>query len=111
MTDSYVLWLNEITSLTGCSINTSFLHDYAGLLANFHAEITGFVAFNPQTESVNAALTYCAGAAGSVIAVGDSDTAALLTRFGVPKAMDLTNGTVAGVYTSLRLHGNLVISV
>ena len=74
--DTTVFWLHQLQARHSGSVSfdeTTFADgDLQKLLRHFRSNITGYVKFNPSTNSTNTALIYCAAASGNVIAVGKS---------------------------------------
>ena len=103
--DTTVFWLNKIKSqLPSLPVDMSaHLHgDLPGLLRRFRANISGYVFFDPATNSTNAALIRCAGADGNVIAAGTNATAALLQDLGVPRIEDVSSSNPYDAFVRSR---------
>eukprot|EP00940_MAST-03C_sp_MAST-3C-sp2_P002449 g2449.t1 len=88
--DSTIFWLKEMQRQHP-TLDISFRHlrgDLIGLLQRFRSNITGYVRFDPTTNSTNAAINYCAGAQGNVIAAKDGDA---LNEMGIPMVADVSD--------------------
>eukprot|EP00043_Microstomoeca_roanoka_P018676 m.202133 g.202133 ORF g.202133 m.202133 type:complete len:573 (+) comp16872_c5_seq2:10808-12526(+) len=107
--DSYALWLQQLVQNNQVRINTTYLNDFPGVVKMFSNEIKGYVTFNVSSESVNAAITFCAASSDLVVAAGSDNMTTLFNALGVPLVRDLTNATVEQVYQEvkggLRLRG------
>ena len=95
-TDTTHLWLNVLRNTTTIEFDDTTLlpSTLAGsietLLAHFSRNISGFVLYDPTTNSTNAALITCAAAPGNVIAVGDHPTQSFLLSLGIPLVADVS---------------------
>ena len=76
--DTTVFWLRQLQARHSGSVSfdeTTFADgDLQKLIRHFQSNITGYVTFDPSTNSTNTALIYCAAASGNVIAVGKLET-------------------------------------
>lgn len=66
--DTTVFWLHDLVKFHGLQFDETYIHDHLGLLKRFASNITGFVVYDPSTQSTNAALIRCAAEDGVVAA-------------------------------------------
>ena len=92
--DTTVFWLHDLVKYHGLVFNYSFLHDVPGIIRHFAANISGFVKYNPNSASTNAALIRCAAADG-LIAAGTPGMVANLTKLGISQAADMSDSSPA----------------
>ena len=59
-TSSYALWLERTAALFHVALNTTYLHDLAGLVAHLAPELAGYVLANATDSSANTAVAACA---------------------------------------------------
>jgi hypothetical protein len=82
--DAAAFWLSELRASHALRVDTSYLGNLPGLLANFRSQLDGFVYYNATTSS-NAALTASAAAEGRVIVASEPATVTLLREtFALP---------------------------
>ncbi|EGD74085.1 hypothetical protein PTSG_05777 [Salpingoeca rosetta] len=107
--ESYAIWLRFMMKNYGVTVNSTFLNDLPAAVRFFAPQMRGFVTFNASTESLNAAITYCAASDDFVVAAGSDAMISTLRDAGVHLLQDLTTATVASVYSkmkgTLRLRG------
>ena len=75
--DTTVFWLHDLVKHHGVAFDETYIHSHRGLLRHFASNISGFVAYDPSSQSTNAALIRCAAEDG-VIAAGTAAMAAFL---------------------------------
>ena len=101
--DAYDLWLEQLREVYGAKTDTTFLHDFPGLIESYagaSGPIEGYVVYNETDGSTNAAFTYCAsyagaGGVGGVLAAASPATIALLDTLHVAQLRDFS-GTLEG---------------
>ena len=89
--DTTVLWMDELAKTI--KFDPAYLTDFRGLLRHFAAEIGGYVRYDPQSGSTNAALIRCAAEPSAAVAVASNETAAFLASLGVPQLADVSSST------------------
>merc|ERR1711977_89631 len=92
--DTTVFWLRQL-EITHSSVKfdmtTHIDADLPGLFIRFRSNVSGFVTYDPDTNSTNAAITHCAAASGGVVAVGiGAKMEKFLESIGIPKLADLS---------------------
>ena len=75
--DTTVFWLHDLVKHHGVAFDETYIHSHRGLLRHFASNISGFVAYDPSSQSTNAALIRCAAEDG-VIAAGTAAMVAFL---------------------------------
>jgi hypothetical protein len=91
--DTTVFWLHDLATHHGVQFDYTYLHSLHGLLAMFAPNVTGFVAYDPATQSTNSALIRCAAQEG-VIAAGTSAMADFLSNtLNLPMLANLSSST------------------
>jgi hypothetical protein len=84
------------------TFSDQYAGDFHGLLKHFIANVTGYVVYDPHTDSTNAALIRCAAEPGNVIAVASAATAKLLDAAGVKMVANVSASNPYDEFMSQR---------